>query len=91
MPLESIDLNSPPVAAVNCDNQKSMGKRKWHKTRLEKFTKNVNIEFKNKNWQNGVAKVKNWKVSTIYLIIITVIIEIIVKMAVMVMNKDNNK
>ena len=35
---------------------------------------------------------KNWKVITIYLIIIiTVIIEIIVKMIVMLMNKDNNK
>ena len=35
--------------------------------------------------------VKNWKVITIYLIIVTVMIEIIVKMIVMLMNKDNNK
>ena len=28
MPLEFIDLNSPPVFAVNCDNQKVMGKEK---------------------------------------------------------------
>ena len=27
MPLEFIDLNSPPVATVNCDNQKAMGKK----------------------------------------------------------------
>ena len=48
MPLEVIDLNSPPVVAVNCDNQKAMGKEKWHRTRLEKETKNGNIEFKKK-------------------------------------------
>ena len=35
--------------------------------------------------------VKNWKIITMYLIIVTVIIEIIVKMIVMLMNKDNNK
>ena len=34
---------------------------------------------------------KNWKVITIYLIIVTVITEIIVKMMVMLMDKDNNK
>ena len=34
---------------------------------------------------------KNWKVITIYLMMITVIIEIIVKMIVMLMNKDDNK
>ena len=34
---------------------------------------------------------KNWKVITIYLIIATVIIEIIVKMIAMFINKDNNK
>ena len=38
-----------------------------------------------------VKVVKNWKVITMYIIIATVIIEIIVKMIVMVMNKDNNK
>ena len=27
MPLEFIDLNSPPVVAVNCDNRKAMGKK----------------------------------------------------------------
>ena len=33
---------------------------------------------------------KNWKVITIYLIIITGIIEIIVKMTIMFMNSNNN-
>ena len=27
MPIEFIGLNSPPVAAVNCDNRKAMGKK----------------------------------------------------------------
>ena len=27
MPLEFIDLNSPPVVAVNCDNRKTMGRK----------------------------------------------------------------
>ena len=35
--------------------------------------------------------VKNWKVITMYLAIVTVIIEIIMEMIVMFMNKDNNK
>ena len=48
MPLEFIDLNSPPVVAVNCDNQKAMGKEKWHITKSEKFTKNDSIEFRKK-------------------------------------------
>ena len=26
MPLDIINLNSPPVVAVNCDNRKAMGK-----------------------------------------------------------------
>ena len=48
MSLEFIDLNSPLVVAVNCDNRKAMGKEKWHRTRLEKSTKNDNIEFRKK-------------------------------------------
>ena len=44
MPLEFIDLNSPPVVAVNCDNGEAMGKEKWHKMSLERSTKNNNIE-----------------------------------------------
>ena len=48
MPLEFIYLSSPPVVAVNCDNQKTMGKEKWHKTKFEKSTKNDSIEFRKK-------------------------------------------
>ena len=46
MPLEFIYLNSPPVAAVNCDNRKAMGKEKWHKVKFEKSAKNDSIEFR---------------------------------------------
>ena len=35
--------------------------------------------------------VKNWKVILMFLAIVTVIIEIIMEMIVMLMNKDNNK
>ena len=28
MPLEFINVNSPPVVAINCDNGKSYGERK---------------------------------------------------------------
>ena len=48
MRLEFIDLNSPPVVAVNCNNRKAMGKEKWHRTKFEKSTKNDNIEFRKK-------------------------------------------
>ena len=48
MPLDIINLNSPPVVAVNCDNRKAMGKEQWHRKSLEKSTKNDNIELKKK-------------------------------------------
>ena len=35
--------------------------------------------------------VKNWKVILMFLAIVTVIIEIIMEMIVMLMNKDDNK
>ena len=38
-----------------------------------------------------VKVVKNWKVIAMYVAIVTVIIEIIMEMIVMFMNKDNNK
>ena len=65
MPLEFIYLNSPPVVAVNCDNQKAMGKEKWHKVKFEKSTKNDSIEFRkqnktNKN-KNKQTKKTKWK------------------------------
>ena len=43
MPLEFINLGSPPVVAVNCDNVKATGKEKCHRTSLERSVKN-NIE-----------------------------------------------
>ena len=49
MPFEFIYLNSPPIAAVNCDNRKAMGKEKWHKARFEKSTKIDSREFRKKN------------------------------------------
>ena len=45
MLLEFIYLNSSPVVTVNCDNQKAMGKEKWHKVKFEKSTKSDSIEF----------------------------------------------
>ena len=48
MPLAFIDLNSPPVVAVDGDNRKAMGKEKWHRTRFEKSTKHNTIEFRKK-------------------------------------------
>ena len=41
MPLEFIDLNTPPIVAVNYDNRKAMGKEKWHKTKFEKLLKYI--------------------------------------------------
>ena len=48
MPLEFINLNFPPVVAVNCEKRKAIGKEKWHRTRLERSTKNNNIESRRK-------------------------------------------
>ena len=56
MPLEFIYLNSPPVVAVNCDNQKAMGKEKWHKVKFEKSTKNDSIEFRKQKQKNAKWK-----------------------------------
>ena len=52
MPLEFINLNSPPVVAVNCDNGKAMGKEKWHMTSLGGSTKN------NKDGNNDKMEIK---------------------------------
>ena len=60
MPLEFIDLNSPPVVAVNCDNRKVMGKEKWHRKRCEKSTtKNDNIEFRKKKMTKWKSNLKS--------------------------------
>ena len=48
MLLEFTDLNSPPVVAVNCDNQKAMGKEKCHRKKFDKSIKNDNIEYRKK-------------------------------------------
>ena len=103
MPIEFIDLNSPHVVPVNCDNRKAMGKEKRHGTKFEKSTKNDNRQFRKKKmakWKSNLKSMKgqnvnsyygkNWKVITINLIIITVIIEIIVKMTVILMNNNYN-
>ena len=104
MPLEFTDLNSPLVVSVNCNNRKAMRKEKWFRTRLEKSTKSDNIEFRKKTitkWKSNLKSIKiqnvssyyskNWKVITVHLIIITAIIEIIVKMIAMLINKDISK
>ena len=41
MRLELIYLNSAPVVAVNCDNRKAMGKKKWHKAKFKKWQHRV--------------------------------------------------
>ena len=62
MQLEFINLNSPPVVVVNCDNYKAMGKEKWHRTWLEESTKNDNIEFRKKTmakWKSNFKSTGN--------------------------------
>ena len=49
MPLEFIDLNSPPVVAVNCDNGKFFGKNDTERG-LKKTAENNNIELGKKQW-----------------------------------------
>ena len=56
-----IDLNSPPVVAVNCNNRKAMGKEKWHRTKFEKSTKNDNIEFRKKKITKRKSNFKSIK------------------------------
>ena len=54
MPLELIYLNSPPVVAVNSDNRKLWGKKKWHKAKFEKTQTMIASSLENKKtWQNG--------------------------------------
>ena len=53
MPLKFINLNSPPVVAVNSGNGRALGKEKWHRKSLERSTKNNNMELGPKQWQNG--------------------------------------
>ena len=68
MPIKFIDLNFPPVVAVNCDNQKAMGKEKWHRMKSEKSTtKNVNIDFRQKKmtkWKSNFKSINSYNVSS---------------------------
>ena len=69
MLLEFIDVNSPPVVALNCDNRKDMGKEKWHRTRFEISTKNDNmeVEFRKKKmtkWKSNLKSMKSQNVNT---------------------------
>ena len=64
MPLEFIYLNSPPVAAVNCDNRKVMGKEKWRTVKFEKSTKNDSIEFREQKTKKTKTKTKTKKNQT---------------------------
>ena len=41
MPLEFIDLNSPPIAAVNRDNGKAMGKKNGTEPGLKNQEKTI--------------------------------------------------
>ena len=81
-----------------------MEKEKRQRSRLEKSTKNDNIDFRNKTmtkWKLNLKSIKsfnlssyygkNLKVTTIQLIITAVIIGIIVKMKVMLRSNDSNK
>ena len=49
MPFEFINLNPSLFVAVNCDNRKAMRKEKVHRSRLERSTKNNNIELNGNN------------------------------------------
>ena len=59
MLLQFLYLNSPPVVAVNCDNQKAMGKEKWHKVNFEKSTKKIAQSLENKTKQKTTNKEKD--------------------------------
>ena len=59
---EFIDLTFPPALSVNCDNRKAMGKEIWHRTKIEKSTKNDNIELRKKKmtkWKSNFKSIKN--------------------------------
>ena len=62
MPLEFIDLNSPPDVTINCDKKKATGKEKLHRKRLEKSTKNDHVEFRKKamaKWKSYLRSMKS--------------------------------
>ena len=62
MPLELIDLNSPPDVPVNRHNRKAIGNEKWHRTTFEKSIKNDDIECKEKKmtkWKSNLKSIKS--------------------------------
>ena len=63
MLLEFIYLNSPRVVAVNCDYQKAMWKKKWHKAKFEKSQTMIaqNLEKKKTAGINKQLKYKQFK------------------------------
>ena len=67
MSLQFIDLSSSPVVAVNCDNQKDMGKEKWHRTKFKTSTKSDNIDFRKKKmtkWKSNIKSINSQNVSS---------------------------
>ena len=58
MPFEFIDFNSPPMVAVNCDNQKAMVKEQWHRKRYEKLTKMITQSWEKKTMSKRKSNFK---------------------------------
>ena len=66
MPVEFIDLNSRPIAAVNCDDRRVMVKEKWYTAWLEKL-KTDHIEFRKKTmtiWKSDLKSIKGLNISS---------------------------
>ena len=63
MPLEFIDLNSPPVVAVNRDKRKAMGKKNGTKQGLKNPQKKIVQCLKKKTSQNG-NQILNQQIAT---------------------------
>ena len=96
----------PLLSQLTVTTEKLWGKNGTERG-LKNQQKNDNIEFRKKKNDKMEIKFeikkylevkikinkifKNFKVITIYLIIVTVIIEIMVKMIVILINKDNNR
>ena len=84
---------------LNATTEKLWGKENDTKQSLTNQQKLItqSLEKKRTKWKSNFKSMnvssysgKNWKLITLYLIIVTIIIEIIVKMTVMLVNKDNN-
>ena len=94
----------PLLPQLTVTTEKLWGKKYGTKQGLKNPQKLIAKSLEKKTWQNGnkilnqqIAKMKvvkvakNWKVITMCLMIVTVIIGIMMKMIVMLMNKDNYK